>query len=238
MTTNFSRILSLNVRHGGGNRAPKLVEWITGKSPFVAVLTEWRDNAQGQFIKNGLARDGLSSISPPRGSTINTALLASKDLKRGAVLTPPNAPVGDLALIEVGGINVLGCYFPQRMAKRPFFAECMQAAIIAPRVPLLIIGDLNTGRNDLDIEGTGRPFHCADQFIALSEQAGLIDLWRFRHGERREWTWRSTKNGFRIDHAFGNRAFIERFPAYQCEIDHEPRLLGLTDHSAVLIDLS
>jgi exodeoxyribonuclease-3 len=103
--------------------------------------------------------------------------------------------------------------------------------------PLLAIGDFNTGRNDLDIEGNGTRFDCADQFIALHEQAGLIDLWRFRHGERREWTWRSSKNGFRIDHAFGNQAFINRFPTYRCEIDHEPRLLGLTDHSVIVIDL-
>jgi exonuclease III len=103
--------------------------------------------------------------------------------------------------------------------------------------PLVMIGDFNTGRNDLDVEGSGTRFDCADQFIGLSAQAGLADLWRFRHGERREWTWRSAKNGFRIDHAFGNKAFVSRFPNYRCEINHEPRLIGLTDHSAVVLDL-
>jgi hypothetical protein len=52
----------------------------------------------------------------------------------------------------------------------------------------------------------------------------------------RDWTWRSAKNGFRIDHAFGNQAFLHRYPNFHCEIDHEPRLARLTDHSAIIVD--
>ena len=130
----------------------------------------------------------------------------------------------------------MGCYFPQGKAKSTFFARCAEIATAA-RTPLLIIGDFNTGRNDLDIEGNGVAFDCADLFVGLSERAGLADLWRSRQGERREWTWRSAKNGFRIDHALANQALIDRFPDYRCEIDHEPRLLGLTDHSAIIVDL-
>ena len=231
------RVLSLNIRHGGGSRASRLADWIANKAPFVAVLTEWRDNTSGQLIENRLARAGLSSLSAPRGPKINTVLMAARDLTRHEILTPPDSSVGDLTLTRMDGINILGCYFPQRKAKASFFRRCMEAAIQLSHLPLLIIGDFNTGRNDLDIEGTGTRFDCSDQFIGLCEQAGLTDLWRFRHGARREWTWRSAKNGFRIDHAFGNQAFINRFPTYRCEIDHEPRLLGLTDHSAIVVDL-
>src|SRR5258708_11116954 len=99
-----------------------------------------------------------------------------------------------------------------------------------------MIGDFNTGRNDLDIEGAGARFHCADLFEALSREAGLMDLWRACHGDRQEWTWRSPANGFRIDHAFGNEAFINHWPTFRCEIDHAPRLSGLTDHSAVVLE--
>ncbi len=47
-----SRILSLNLRHGGGSRANLLIDWIASKAPFVAVLTEWRENASGRLIKD------------------------------------------------------------------------------------------------------------------------------------------------------------------------------------------
>jgi len=74
-----------------------------------------------------------------------------------------------------------------------------------------------------DIEGAGARFFCADLFETLTREAGLIDLWRERHGDRGEWTWRSPRNGFRIDHVFGNEAFIARFPGYWCTTDDAPR---------------
>ena len=140
-------------------------------------------------------------------------------------------------LVELNqGIRLLGCYFPQLQAKAPFFQVSIRLAQKSPDIPFVMIGDFNTGRNDLDIEGTGARFHCADLFLALTREAGLTDLWRARHGDRQDWTWRSTVNGFRIDHVFGNRAFIGRFPAFRCVIDHAPRLSGLTDHSAIVLE--
>jgi hypothetical protein len=235
--TKHSRIVSLNIRHGGGSRANQLIDWIVSQTPVAAVITEWRDNSSGQQIKNGLLSGGLRSFSAARNPKINTALLAARSFKHCEIVTPPASPVGDLSLMGLDGITIVGCYFPQRMAKSPFFERCMEVALKATHLPLLMIGDFNTGRNDLDIEGNGARFDCSDQFVDLYDKADLVDLWRFRYGERREWTWRSAKNGFRIDHAFGNQAFMNRFPSYRCEIDHEPRLIGLTDHSAMIVDL-
>jgi exonuclease III len=95
---------------------------------------------------------------------------------------------------------------------------------------IVIIGDYDrhSDRNDLDIEGTGARFHCADLFEALHTEAGLIDLLRAQHGGQQEWTWRSSVNGFRIDHAFGDKAFIGRFDAslimhHDCRLDRSQR---------------
>jgi hypothetical protein len=52
-----------------------------------------------------------------------------------------------------------------------------------------------------------------------------------------EWTWHSTKgNSFRIDHAFGNGAFVAA-TAPMCSYDHyhRGRETGLADHSAVMV---
>ena len=103
---------------------------------------------------------------------------------------------------------------------------------------------MNTGHNTLDLEGSGAPFHCADLFGELNSRGGLIDLWRARHGERKDWTWRSNKNGFRIDHAFGNQALLNRYPNFRCEIEHEAaarQLAGagiLTKNYATRLDLA
>jgi exodeoxyribonuclease-3 len=231
------RIVSLNIRHGGGGRTPQLMDWIKSRQPFATVITEWRDNCSGQQISKSLTADGFDAIAAARGEKTNSVLIAARSFIASETITPPNSPVGDLVLMRLDGLAILGCYFPQRMAKSAFFERCREVASSTPYLPLLVIGDLNTGRNDLDIEGNGTRFDCADQFLGLSDQAGLIDLWRFREGDRRDWTWRSAKNGFRIDHAFGNRTLVDRFPAYTCKIDHEPRLTGLTDHSAIIVEL-
>jgi exodeoxyribonuclease III len=147
-------------------------------------------------------------------------------------------------MIETQGVKVLGCYFPGQLDKIPFFEQC--ARLGATEAPFVLMGDVNTGHNDLDIEGNGEHFYCSgptrhrnrgpDLFGGLSRETGLIDLWRTRHGDRQDWTWRSSKNGFRLDHVFANQAFIRRFPEFRCLIDHEPRETGLTDHSAVVLD--
>jgi hypothetical protein len=231
------RIVSLNLRHGGGRRIAALTDWLLSKSPSAVVATEWRNNVPGQYLRNRLTLGGLESLlAAPATSQINTVLLAKRIMGSQAA-TPLNSPVGDLVSISTEeGVSILGCYFPQRMDKAPFFHRCIELAERNSHQPFVMLGDFNTGRNDFDIEGNGVPFYCADQFAGLPEQAGLADLWRWRHGERRDWTWRSSKNGFRIDRAFGNQAFLHRHPNFHCEIDHEPRLARLTDHSAIILD--
>jgi exodeoxyribonuclease-3 len=235
-----SRIISLNLRHGGGRRIAPLTDWLLSKSPSAVIATEWRNNVAGQHLRNRLTLDGFESNSVnPAVTQKNTLLIAARGMTNSVSVTPPDSPVGDLVSTSTEeGVRVLGCYFPQRMDKTPFFHRCFELAERNSHQPFIVIGDFNTGRNDLDIEGNGVPFYCADQFAGLHGQAGLADLWRLRHGERRDWTWRSSKNGFRIDHAFGNQAFVDRFPNFRCEIDHEPRVAKLTDHSAILLDFA
>jgi exodeoxyribonuclease-3 len=232
------RIISLNICHGGGKRIAQLARWLITKGSNVVVLPEWRNDDAGRRILEILKGSGFSTIATAQEkSKRNCVLLAANNFTKVQENTPANSPAGDLILIETAEqIRILGCYFPQGQAKAPFFRKCIEVASENVNSPLVLIGDFNTGRNDLDIEGTGTHFDCADLFIALNTEAGLTDLWRARHAKRQEWTWRSSVNGFRIDHAFGNKTFITRFPAFKCEIDHEPRLSGFTDHSAVVVE--
>ncbi|MEZ5521992.1 MAG: hypothetical protein R3F08_11040 [Dokdonella sp.] len=120
------------------------------------------------------------------------------------------------------GLCILGAYFPQRRAKADFFSHCVEL-VSEEAGPLLLIGDLNTGSNTLDIEPGGARFHCEHDFLELSSKHGLVDLWRHRHGEdRREWTWRSSGTGsgltmrlglgpfFRPSRTFAARLIIRR----------------------------
>jgi exodeoxyribonuclease III len=232
------RIVSLNIQQGGGKRTGPIADWLTTKTTSAVVLPEWRNNTSGQCIRKRLTSSGFQTVRAAHEISKNSLLLAAKDLTEWWEVTPSNSAKGSLILIELRQrIQLLGCYFPQRRAKAPFFQQCIHLAKKRPDVPLVMIGDFNTGRSDLDIEGGGSRFFCSDLFEALTREAGLIDLWRERHGDRREWTWCSPRNGFRIDHVFGNKAFVARFPTFRCAIDHAPRKSGLSDHSAVVLEV-
>jgi hypothetical protein len=101
------------------------------------------------------------------------------------------------------GVRIVGCNFPQSYARAPFFYRFIEVASNNDDAPLVLVGDFNTVRNDLDTEGRGARCNCADLFMALSKEAGLIDLCRARHGKRQEWTWRITQMAARI--SSGNR---------------------------------
>jgi hypothetical protein len=70
-------------------------------------------------------------------------------------------------------LTLLGCYFPQRMAKAPFFERCAQIAVQETRQPLLMIGDFNTGRNDLEIEPMARGLIAPISLWTLARKAAL-----------------------------------------------------------------
>jgi len=61
-------------------------------------------------------------------------------------------------------------------------------------------------------------------------------LWRRRYPDGREFSWYSTRgNGFRIDHAFLSPVLAGRAGAIR--YSHDERTSGLSDHSALLLDL-
>jgi exodeoxyribonuclease III len=173
-------------------------------------------------------------VSPKSRS--DGVLIATKVAFQAERITPSGSDRGELLLAHIpSSLRMLAAYFPQRATKAAFFQTCITEAANSSELPFILLGDLNTGHNGLDIEGGGAPFYCANLFEALGSKAGLIDLWRAEHGDRREWTWRSPINGFRIDHAFANAAFVEAFPSIRCRYDHHPREAGLTDHSALVL---
>jgi exodeoxyribonuclease III len=228
-------MVSLNIRHGGGRRARALLDWLISVAPNIIVLPEWRDGLSGEFIKRSLEAAGFfvgTAVSSQSKS--NGVLVATKTAFQSERVTPDGAETGELLLAHISpSFRLLAAYFPQRATKAPFFRTCMASAANSSKIPFILLGDLNTGHNELDVEGGGAPFYCADLFDDLRSKAELVDLWRAEHGDRREWTWRSRINGFRIDHAFANAAFVDCFPSIRCFYDHHPREAGLTDHSAL-----
>ena len=230
----------LNIHHGGGRKAQSLLEWLGERSPDVIALPEWRNNAPGAILKAGLeARDFQIATATTNGA--NGVLFAAKRSFAFRCAAPPGTANGVLLVADFDELRTMAAYFPQKKFKAPFFRFCADEAAASHSIPFLLLGDLNTGRNDVDREGNGARFDCADQFKALP----LVDLWRAQHGDTaQDWSWHSPQsvkrrsNGFRIDHAFANAAFRKRFPIIRCFYDHAPREMGITDHSALVLSAS
>ncbi len=230
-----SKIVALNVQAGGGSRVGAICRFLEYNQPDVVVLTDWRKNAGGREFRNWFEEKGMRCVALNDGSTRNGVAIASRAPFHAKSVTPSCHSAGALLLAQFQGLALLGGYFPLLRTKSFFFAACAEMANEHAKAPFLFVGDLNTGNQVTDKSAGGARYRCAAGFDALSREAGLTDLWRRTHGnDAREWTWHSRKNGFRIDHAFGNERFLQQFGP-SCSYDHASREGRLTDHSAVIV---
>ena len=229
-------IIALNIRAGGGKNIPTLTDYLDSYDCQVVMLSEWHNSSRGREVEGWAKTRGMYYTGQADGGKANGVFIASKLPFTTKTHTPENTDAGVLMMAEFENFNVLACYFPGMAKKAPFFARCADLAVANESVPLMIVGDLNTGNQIGDRSEKASRYLCADAFHGLTSRQSLHDLWRRTHGpDAREWTLLSrTKNGFRIDHAFANATFIQRTNP-TCVYDHRPREMGWTDHSAVIV---
>lgn len=185
--------------------------------------------------------------------------------RRLAVLTAARTPVEPLALAldalpwpervaacRVGGVDVINVHSP--ISPSPELAkvrthEALYAELRDLGGPAVLCGDLNTPRRDLP-DGTVLTF-AHDTKGRVREERGerwveaeraLVQTLRLGHGWRdpfleagpeRTWTWPQDRGGWRLDHVL-----TKGVDATACLYAHEWRLAGLSDHSALLVDLA
>ena len=230
------RLVTLNLRHGGGRRMPALLDALLGYAADVLVLTEHRHNAASTLLREGLSAAGFRhQIVSHEGSRVNHLLVAS----RRALKEAPELCLGfdrqRLLPLRVDGLRVVAAHLPNLRAKLPHWAALLHMAESGKRIPTVYIGDFNTGHNVRDVEGGPFPFTASEQMEALLAR-GWIDAWRHVHPLGREFSWFSHRGrGFRLDHAFLSPACALRLRA--AWFDHEVRETGATDHSALIVDL-
>ena len=226
------RILTLNLRAGGGPRIPGLVEAIGAQGADVVVLTEFRLGASGTQLLELLASQGyaqvLHSSPPPR---TNSALIVSRAPGNPEAVPAPHHRIVGVRFEEV---SIHGVYLPLNLSKVEFWDDHLASAIAAVHEgSAILIGDFNTGMPD---ERQSRVrFFAEDRFAALLD-AGWVDAVRSRRMGAPEFSWFShAKNGFTIDHALVSPSLAHRIT--DARLLHELRLLGLTDHSGLVLDI-
>ena len=60
------KLITLNIRHGGGKRVPRILEYLRTLNADVIVLTEFRENANAIALRAGLWESGFGFLPAHR----------------------------------------------------------------------------------------------------------------------------------------------------------------------------
>ena len=242
------RIVSWNIRAGGGRRADAIVERLAGWDASVVLLSEFRCTPPSLSIASALTELGFlhqHSLATPLHPARNSLLLASRFPLRitRAHRAPRNRDRWLLAeVLAPEPFSLGGMHIPNEVSgiKFPYLDAVAALAEAWRRGPALFLGDTNSGRPIADEENPVFSRRYSEWFDRV-EGAGFRDAFRHLHGDRREFTWYSPNggNGFRIDEAFANLAICRRL----VDVRHEwatvaGRRDALSDHAALIVDLA
>jgi len=224
------KITSLNIRQGGGKRIDALIEYLDPSSSDVFLIQEFRGNSGGARLKAHLEHHGFQCHSPDGiDSNQNTILIAARALEPVQLDSPPNQ--WSIAAARIEGITFFNVYFPQKQGKKIVYKWIFENA--GKFKNTVLVGDFNTGRNDIDLQGDAK-FFCETDFKKLSSEV-LLDVYRHLKGDRREYSWYSSSgNGFRIDHVLCTRDLASRM----CDVNyHHVTRDTITDHSSLQFEI-
>jgi exodeoxyribonuclease-3 len=225
-------ILSLNIRHGGGGRLTKILDYIISMNADIVVLTEFRNNKNSHTIKETLKSHAYQFISTLNtDATKNSVLVASRIMGHQIDLESPNN--WSLNAVDINGIQLVGTYFPLKNDKTDLINWFLEQGLNFKKT--IFIGDFNTGSNTLDKDEAGSSFFMGSEFETISQEI-LTDSFRYKNPELREYSWHSSAgNGFRIDHCLVTKDLTDNIRSVS--YDHKTRP-ELTDHSALMVVIS
>ena len=246
------RIVSWNIRAGGGRRANGILEQLLEWRADIIGLAEFRGTSASQWLAAQLAETGYSfqlSSANPASPASNALLLASRYPLHALTLPamPTNAERWLLARVEAEpAITLALMHIPNYTTptlKYPYLASVLKMLDAWDTGPGLLIGDANCGKHIIDEEiPSSAKFRREHDWIIGVEQRGWVDAFRHLQGDQREYTWYSHRNnGFRLDYAFTSPqltpAIVGMRHAWGVDSDNRHRREALSDHAAIILDL-
>lgn len=226
------KVLSWNIRQGGGTRITQICNQLVSSEAGIIILSEFRNNASGDKIRNLLLRSGYryQNVSAAKAND-NSAAIFSK-IPCNHILYPEadeNYP-HNILCSEFEAFKVYGMYLPHKK-KHKLFDFILEE--IKSDKPAILAGDFNTGINYVDQKGNS--FWYTDKMDAL-EKAKYVDAFRHIKKDVKEFSWYSHQgNGFRYDHTYVDESLLPIVK--DCYYLHEWRENKLSDHSPMVIEV-
>ncbi len=244
------KIVSWNIRAGGGVRAQGIVDQLQLWQPDIIALSEFRATPASVWIAQRLYELGFQhqrSTADPINASDNALLVASRwPLRRINLATAPSNKKRWLH-VNVSAphttIALMAMHIPNRSSglKYPFM-ESITELVKKWRGPqAVLVGDTNCGCIDIDEESSA--FNAIeDQWIKSFTQHQWADAHRLHSGNSREYTWYSPNggNGFRLDQAFLHPAIKHKLTNFKHIWGGQPHIKQhcLSDHAAIVMELN
>jgi len=226
------KILSWNIRQGGGSRVSKICDALIQYGAQIVILSEFRNNKSGDLIRKYLLKAGYlyQTISGSTGNTNSVAIFSKLECEH--LLFPSSDPEypHNVIAARYKAFTVYGMYLPHK--KKHVLFDFLLSEIDKDD-SCILAGDFNTGKNYIDQAGDS--FWYTDKLLQLEEN-NYVDAYRQCHGDAKEYSWYSHQgNGYRYDHTYIHNAII---PIVQdCYYLHEWREDKLSDHSPMVLEL-
>jgi exodeoxyribonuclease-3 len=231
----MTRLLTWNIRHGGGARTEAIADAIASHNPDIVVLSEFRNNQFGAhllecFADMGLVHQRSGRAAPPANTVSIAARFALTPLPGAGRL---GAWSHRVVAVRCGDIRLAGLYLPNLKAKLSLLEYLVSLPLAYLKEPTLLVGDLNSGKQGIDGPDTFVFFE--GTFLEKLESQGWTDGFRHFHGLAQEFTWYSHRhNGYRLDYTFSSPPMTDRLDA--AWHSHAEREAGLSDHSILMVD--
>jgi len=227
------KILSWNIQAGGGSRILSIIKRIVESKANIITLNEFRNNASGQKIRSGLLKAGFRYQAVTDSKSNDNSVIIVSSIPFDSQLYPTADPnyAGNIVTAQFSAFNLMGVYLPHKKKHKLF--EFARSVNNDSEKPFIIAGDFNSGKNYIDQKGNS--FWYTDQLLAM-EKEQMGDAFRFVNGDVEEYSWYShQKNGYRYDHIYIDDSL--KPIVKNCFYEHSWRIEGLSDHSAMFLEM-
>lgn len=227
------QILSWNIRQGGGSRTGKIMKVLTDLRPDIIILSEFRNNHSGQFIRTALLKENYHFQAVSLGKSDTNSVLIVSRFPFNTKLFPKSDPefYHNVICAEFDAFSVYGVYLPHK--KKHLLFNLLIDEVDNSSKPTIIAGDYNTGVNYVDQKGNS--FWYTDELSTLTKK-GMIDAFRHIHGDVKEYSWFSHQgNGYRYDHTYVDDDLLPIVT--QCYYLHKVREENISDHAPMVLEI-
>lgn len=254
--SNTIKIMTLNIGNPSILRAEKQIEWLQNRDEDIFVLTETKNSAGCSLIEAVFSGQRLDyppfnfDVVFPKSSTNDLGVMClSKFPIQSTQYAFENSNqyycryIHNEICLPEQILKTISLYVPSRnqtpekiLRKKTFIEETILSIKNLKHTPTIICGDFNIISHDhIPRYKTFKSWEYLfyDQLIEL----GYVDAFKKCHPEAQEYSWVGrTNDGYRYDYCFVSADIQDRI--VDCYFIHDTRKIKLTDHSALVLELS